>query len=235
MDYYEKTENPYQSRQIIEGDSRFINIFEVINTNLEIGSTILDIGCGDLAIKNYLQNYKVFGIDVDKRFTNNVDIINHNLETVPYPFKENNFDCVICSEVLEHLFYPEKVIQESYRVLKQGGILIITVPNYDSVDNLLNKHRISVYDKDNIFSVEHIRNYNLDSIFKLVKGGFDILTVKGNSPHMSNFFKDSRIVLGNFLAGHIKEVDSLMVDQLLGKMFIKDCPGILVAGVKRNT
>ena len=59
MDYYEKTENPYQSKQIIEGDSRFINIFEVINTNLEIGSTILDIGCGDLAIKNYLQNYKI--------------------------------------------------------------------------------------------------------------------------------------------------------------------------------
>lgn len=44
------------------------------------------------------------------------------------PFKGDAFDCVKCTELLEHVKYPEKVIEEIGRVLKPLGILILSVP-----------------------------------------------------------------------------------------------------------
>jgi len=44
----------------------------------------------------------------------------HNL-----PFKNNSFDLVICTEVLEHVVNPEKVLGEIKRVLTNDGIAIV--------------------------------------------------------------------------------------------------------------
>jgi SAM-dependent methyltransferase len=44
------------------------------------------------------------------------------------PFKENVFDCVKCTEVLEHVENPEKVIKEIAGVLKSSGVLILSMP-----------------------------------------------------------------------------------------------------------
>ncbi|MFQ5851581.1 MAG: class I SAM-dependent methyltransferase [Candidatus Binatia bacterium] len=46
------------------------------------------------------------------------------------PFVQGSFDVVICSEVLEHLPDPELAVDEFDRVLKTGGTLILTVPNW---------------------------------------------------------------------------------------------------------
>lgn len=48
------------------------------------------------------------------------------------PFPENTFDIVYSTSVLEHVKYPDKVIEESIRVLKKGGILQFVIPNYGS-------------------------------------------------------------------------------------------------------
>lgn len=44
------------------------------------------------------------------------------------PFKENAFDCVKCTELLEHVENPEEVIKEITRVLKVSGVLIFSMP-----------------------------------------------------------------------------------------------------------
>jgi len=46
--------------------------------------------------------------------------------TIPLP--DNSFDCAMATEVLEHCPYPEKTLREVLRVLKPGGVLLITVP-----------------------------------------------------------------------------------------------------------
>jgi SAM-dependent methyltransferase len=48
------------------------------------------------------------------------------------PFVDNAFDAVCSFEVLEHTLVPEDVIDESLRVLKPGGRLVMTIPNYGS-------------------------------------------------------------------------------------------------------
>ena len=44
------------------------------------------------------------------------------------PFEDNEFDIFVTLDVFEHLFNPEKAIQEIYRVVKPGGCYIMTVP-----------------------------------------------------------------------------------------------------------
>ena len=44
------------------------------------------------------------------------------------PFKDENFDCVICLETLEHVENPIKAMDEIYRVLKHGGIFVGSAP-----------------------------------------------------------------------------------------------------------
>jgi len=51
------------------------------------------------------------------------------------PFQANTFDTLIAGELVEHLKQPEKFITEANRVLKKGGIMIITTPNRGSLIN----------------------------------------------------------------------------------------------------
>lgn len=48
------------------------------------------------------------------------------------PFQSERFDVVSAIDVLEHLERPEKAIRETYRVLRQGGVLLCQVPNLAS-------------------------------------------------------------------------------------------------------
>jgi ubiquinone/menaquinone biosynthesis C-methylase UbiE len=47
-------------------------------------------------------------------------------------FKQGEFDLIICSEMIEHIIEPSIALKEIYRVLKKGGVLIMTTPNKKS-------------------------------------------------------------------------------------------------------
>ena len=44
------------------------------------------------------------------------------------PFRAGTFDAVLCSEVLEHVAEPQVLLDEAYRVLREGGALVLTTP-----------------------------------------------------------------------------------------------------------
>jgi ubiquinone/menaquinone biosynthesis C-methylase UbiE len=48
------------------------------------------------------------------------------------PFKNDSFDCIIASELLEHLNHPKIFYKEANRVLRKGGTLVLTTPNCDN-------------------------------------------------------------------------------------------------------
>lgn len=90
-------------------------------------SLVLDLG------GNKIQKRGLFDIE---QFNFRVTYVNISAEKKPdvladaanLPFGNNIFDVVICSELLEHLYDPERVLREVMRVLKPNGIFLITVP-----------------------------------------------------------------------------------------------------------
>lgn len=100
--------------------------------------TILEIGCGPGEVTNYLSDYVrvIVGIDINKDFIlyANLDSRIRNgyyyvMDATKMNFSDSLFDIAICSQVLEHVDNPNKLMQETYRVLKPKGICYLAVPN----------------------------------------------------------------------------------------------------------
>jgi ubiquinone/menaquinone biosynthesis C-methylase UbiE len=53
------------------------------------------------------------------------------------PFSSDEFDNVVMLDVLEHLYFPEKLLKEAKRVLKPKGLLVLTVWKLHSIDHLI--------------------------------------------------------------------------------------------------
>jgi SAM-dependent methyltransferase len=94
-----------------------------------ITGRLIDIGCGTKPYKALLAPYVTEHIGVDhedtRHDTSNIDRFGtaYNI-----PAEDGEFDCALCTAVLEHLEEPEMAIRECYRVLKEGGTAIYSVP-----------------------------------------------------------------------------------------------------------
>lgn len=75
-----------------------------------------------------------------------VDVANLNAEALPYP--DASFDLVTCTEVIEHLEHYRAALREMARVLRPGGVLIVTTPN---VLNLRSRLRYLLFGFFNMF------------------------------------------------------------------------------------
>ena len=99
---------------------------------------ILDIGCGDgvlLYLVNQNLNKKnsdLVGIDLDqdslKTARKKVKAKFFHSNAYKLPFKNNQFNCILATEIIEHLTAPHKMLKEIVRCLKPGGKLILTTP-----------------------------------------------------------------------------------------------------------
>jgi SAM-dependent methyltransferase len=89
--------------------------------------TALDVGCRAGNQTRWLESigYTVTSIDVEKTFDKCI-IVDADKRL---PFDDNSFDLVWCSEVMEHLRDPEFSANEIRRILKDGGMMILTTPN----------------------------------------------------------------------------------------------------------
>ena len=83
--------------------------------------TKLNLGCGTEIMENY--------VNIDFVKLKGVDVI-HNLNKFPYPFKDNTFEEVYTSHVLEHLEDLPKVMGEIKRICKKGAKVRIRVPHF---------------------------------------------------------------------------------------------------------
>lgn len=105
----------------------------------------MDYGSGDCShyVDFILSNHQVHYIGLDISETairrcneRGIQALVHDLD-YPAPFADNSFDVAISFEVLEHLFQPEVVLRDIHRVLKPGGVALITVPNVAYLSNRL--------------------------------------------------------------------------------------------------
>lgn len=229
--YYAQGHTDYSLKTLMGTDSRIPNIVATLSARLKPGDRLLDLGCGDMQFKSLLPQADYTGVDLDA--SKAPEAIHHDLAVTPYPFKDAEFDAIICSEVLEHLWSPTKALAEVHRILKPGGTLVITVPNFHSIDNILTNHETLLYAEDNLFSIEHIRQYSAASMQALVKSqGFEVRRLLGNSAYMSGFFTHPREQLTKFLKTNGIVAGPAEVDQVIGLMFPDLCPGFLLEARK---
>lgn len=115
--------------------------FHVINKLLSSGNnkSLLDVGCGEGFTLNYYKQkfWNVTGIDFSDfgLKTNNPDLLSNlkqgNIfkEIIKLVNLKIKYDVVWLDNVLEHVIDPEDLIQQCYKLTKNGGALVIEVPN----------------------------------------------------------------------------------------------------------
>lgn len=89
---------------------------------------VLDVGCGHKPYRGMIPATRYIGLDVDNPFTRRVGAADVFYEGNTFPLADASFDAVLCSQVLEHVFTPERFLGEIHRVLRPGGWLLLAVP-----------------------------------------------------------------------------------------------------------
>ena len=109
--------------------------FKIISDLINENSHVLDVGCGDGILMEYLVKEKkvnIRGIEISKTKIQNciakgLTIIEGNAEEDLKQFPDKSFDYVVLSQTLQAFLNPEKVINELLRIGKQA---IVTIPNF---------------------------------------------------------------------------------------------------------
>ena len=107
------------------------------------GKKILEVGCGAGHVLQRIQNNKLYGIDLStqmiawaKERLRGKDVALSLSNADDLPFSDNSFEAVLCTEVIEHVVDPDRVVAEMLRVCKSGGTMIITVPNEEMINKV---------------------------------------------------------------------------------------------------
>ena len=109
--------------------------FKVIADLLPNSSRVLDIGCGDGSLMNFLakeKNIETRGLELDQNnvqecLNKGLTVIQGNAETELYQFPKKSFDYVVLSQTLQAFYKPDKVLNELLRI---GKSVIVSIPNF---------------------------------------------------------------------------------------------------------
>lgn len=94
----------------------------------EIQGKVLDVGCGTQPYRQFFSQCEYHGLELDTPENRSSKIADSFYDGKVLPFAENSFDSLVISQVLEHIFEPDRFLDEAHRVLKPGGRLLLTVP-----------------------------------------------------------------------------------------------------------
>ena len=162
----------------ISRTKKYQRYWKIINQYVELQANhrILDIGCREYGLIDFLNQGIRYGldpvIDVRNEYHQNSGVFPIKGIGEYLPLKERSFDRIIMTNILDHVYQPLKVLEESRRMLKKDGILIIALHVF-SYTNILKLLRVMVGLKRDRF---HMHTFTRKSIEKFITGvGFTLL------------------------------------------------------------
>jgi SAM-dependent methyltransferase len=223
IDFYKYwNKNRKDNENILDREKIALNLISKISINKE-KINFLDAGCGNGKFMSVLMNnpkMDVKGIDYSKTEVSKLrkkgfDVRQGDFEKGIH-LKDSSFDIIYAGEVIEHLYNPDLLIEESNRLLKKDGFLIISTPNlcawFNRILMLFGMQPIFIEPstkskfvgagflkrfKKDPHPVGHVRIFTLPALKDMLKMyGFKIISIKG----------------GNFDEGFPKQL--LLIDNL---------------------
>ncbi len=143
---------------------------------------LLDVGCGCAYIAKHFINSGTRVVSLDVAQANVEKALkkypsdNHAAvvaDVFALPFKENTFDCIVASEIIEHTVDPHAFVEALKRVLKPGGTLIISTPYKEKIEYSLCIHcncktpknaHLHSFDKNNMRSLHSTSGLEVERI-----------------------------------------------------------------------
>lgn len=158
--------------------TRYRNIMSLLGEYSSRGS-VLDVGCGSSRIIQSLPHALAFDFSIRKlRFLSRTNRFRALGSALSLPFTDSAFDCVIHSQLIEHLPMSDDIFHELKRVIRPGGTLIIGTVDYAS-PLWPTIERIYGFLMPHAYADEHISHYTLSSLKeRLDQFGFTFETVK---------------------------------------------------------
>jgi SAM-dependent methyltransferase len=164
-------------------------VISVVNAS-GVGNRVLDAGAGECRFKPRLKNKSYVAIDAAwGDATWNYSQLDAVGALDRLPFTSGVFDCVICTQVLEHVQEPQLVLNELFRALKQGGVICLTAPQGWGVHQAPH---------------DYFRFTNYALQYLLEKAGFESLSITPSCGYFG-YLANRLTVLPKQLFWHIKK------------------------------
>lgn len=179
--------------------------------NLKKNYRLLEIGCGR---GEFLESFKNFGLEctgtdisdysVSRLASFDVKKIDISREKLPY--EDNTFDVVFHKSLIEHLYSPENLMKETYRVLKRGGLVIILTPDWVSQMKVFYEDYThnKPYDKNSLKDLLEIHNFS-----RIKSENFYQLPILWKYPILKIFSVFLRILLSTPTARRLSKITKI--------------------------
>ena len=187
------------------------NEFQVIAELIENDKKVLDVGCGDGILMDFLKknkNTNIRGLEISKSkvqecIAKGLTVIEGNAEKDLKQFPDKSFDYVVLSQTLQAFLDPELVIKELLRVGKKA---IVTIPNFGYWKvrlHLLLKGTMPITKRlpDEWYNTPNVHMCSIKDFFHFVKSK-DIKIFKSLAVSNQNVstIKDSNLPIKNLVA-----------------------------------
>lgn len=232
-DYYRHSENYAYWNDVIFPASeaarreklfrpRAERVVEICGRHAITGGTLLEIGAG----------FGTFGEEVTRlhffdRFiaveptphlaatcrSRGLEVLESPIEHVSLP--DGSIDVIASFEVVEHLFSPKEILQKARRLLRPGGVMIVSVPSSGGFDVMLLREKSSSVD------VEHLNYFNNESLARLFEDcGFTTLEVLTPGKLDAELVR-TKVLAGEFSLANNPFLQTVLIDRWaeLGEAF----------------
>lgn len=181
MDLWRNFRKCYEKRALDNIEEKIIGRQKRIAFSIKLLPTkrrrILDLGSADGLLLETLHARNAIGSDISieycrKMKKKGIEVVNCASEYIP--FADKTFDTIICTEVLEHVLYPSRVIEEIHRALNDQGYVLLSVPYMED----LTAYEHCEYDFAHLRSFDETFIHRLSESFHIISVSFYAFRVR---------------------------------------------------------